>query len=232
MCRIDSPNSLFQVFLVLQTVGPTQQYDYQYSGQEQCRVSPTLCWTINTLVKSSVLLILLFYRTMDTLVKNSVLLALLLIHQSRAVCNWSYFLQDYRYTILEQCVISPSFCRTINRLAKASVSLVSAFAGILIHQSRPVYCKSYFIQDYRYNSRDQSIVRPTFCRTINALIETSVSLVLLSVGLASFLDVQSSFFIKENLICAMIKYHAEPNINILLTRNFLLTLKSDSEAII
>ena len=27
------------------------------------------------------------------------------------------------------------------------------------------------------------------------------------------------FFIKENWICAMTRYHAEPNINILLTRN-------------
>ena len=29
------------------------------------------------------------------------------------------------------------------------------------------------------------------------------------------------FFIKENWICAMTRYHAEPNINILLTRNLL-----------
>ena len=39
-------------------------------------------------------------------------------------------------------------------------------------------------------------------------------------GLLSFLDVQSFFFfIKENLICAMTRHHAEPNINMLLTRN-------------
>ena len=39
-------------------------------------------------------------------------------------------------------------------------------------------------------------------------------------GLVSVLDVQSFFFIiKENLICAMTRHHAEPNINMLLTRN-------------
>ena len=38
--------------------------------------------------------------------------------------------------------------------------------------------------------------------------------------LASVMDVQSlSFFIKENWICATTRHHAEPNINILLTRN-------------
>ena len=38
--------------------------------------------------------------------------------------------------------------------------------------------------------------------------------------LASVLDVQSLFFfIKENWICAMTRHHAEPNINMLLTRN-------------
>ena len=40
-------------------------------------------------------------------------------------------------------------------------------------------------------------------------------------GLASVLDIQSFFFIKENWICAMIRHHAELNINILLTRNLL-----------
>ena len=39
-------------------------------------------------------------------------------------------------------------------------------------------------------------------------------------GLASNLDVHSLFFFtKENWICAMKGLHAEPNINILLTRN-------------
>ena len=36
---------------------------------------------------------------------------------------------------------------------------------------------------------------------------------------ASVLDVQYLFFIKENLICAMTRNHAEPNMNILLTGN-------------
>ena len=39
-------------------------------------------------------------------------------------------------------------------------------------------------------------------------------------GLTSVLDVQSFFFVvKESWICAMTRSHAEPNINILLTRN-------------
>ena len=38
--------------------------------------------------------------------------------------------------------------------------------------------------------------------------------------LESVMDVQSLFFfIKENWICAMTRHQAEPNINILLTRN-------------
>ena len=36
--------------------------------------------------------------------------------------------------------------------------------------------------------------------------------------------------IKEKWVCAMSRHHAEPNINILLTRNPALTLTSDSEA--
>ena len=56
-CRVKSPTSLFQWFLVLQTVGPTQQYDYRYGGQDQRIVSPTICRTINTLVETSVLLV-------------------------------------------------------------------------------------------------------------------------------------------------------------------------------
>ena len=38
-------------------------------------------------------------------------------------------------------------------------------------------------QDYRYVGQDQHIVSPTFCRTIDALVKTSVTLVLLSVGI-------------------------------------------------
>ena len=49
--------------------------------------------------------------------------------------------------------------------------------------------------------------------------------------LASVLDVQSLFFlVKENWICAVTRQHAEPNINILLTRN--LPFDSDREAIL
>ena len=41
-------------------------------------------------------------------------------------------------------------------------------------------------------------------------------------GVASVLNVQSFFFIKENWICALTRHDAEANINILLTRNLLI----------
>ena len=51
--------SLFKQSLVLQTVGPTQQYDYRCSGQEQFIASPTFCRTMDTLVETSVSWVLL-----------------------------------------------------------------------------------------------------------------------------------------------------------------------------
>ena len=54
-------------------------YDYQYSAQEQCDVSPTLCVTISTVLKIIVMLVLIFCWTIDTLVKTSVLLVLLFV---------------------------------------------------------------------------------------------------------------------------------------------------------
>ena len=58
-CCVDSATGLFQGFLVLQTVGPTQYQDYRYDGEEQCAISSTFCWTTDTLVKTSVSLVLL-----------------------------------------------------------------------------------------------------------------------------------------------------------------------------
>ena len=74
--------------------------------------------------------------------------------------------------------------RTIDTVVKTSVSLVLSFAGISIHQSRIVYRKPYFLQQYRCTNRDQCIVSPTFCRNIDTIVKTSVSLVLLSVVLS------------------------------------------------
>ena len=37
---ISSPTSLFYGFLALQTVGPSQRWDYQYGDQGQCAVIP------------------------------------------------------------------------------------------------------------------------------------------------------------------------------------------------
>ena len=56
-------------------------------------------------------------------------------------------------------------------------------------------------------------------------------------GLASVLDVQFSFFfffffVKKNWICAMTRHHAEPNTNILLTRDLPFESVSDSGAIL
>ena len=75
---------------------------------------------------------------------------------SRAVFHKPYFLQDYRYTSREQCMVS------------------ATFLGLSIRKSRPVYRKSCFILDYRYTSGDQCIVSPTFCSTIDTLVKTSV----------------------------------------------------------
>ena len=49
--RADCPTTLLYGFLVLQTVGPTQQQDYRYGSQDQCIVSPAFCKSINAPVK-------------------------------------------------------------------------------------------------------------------------------------------------------------------------------------
>ena len=38
--------------------------------------------------------------------------------------------------------------RTINTMAKTSVLYILLYVGLLIHLLRPVYCQSYFLQDY------------------------------------------------------------------------------------
>ena len=50
--------------------------------------------------------------------------------------------------------------------------------------------------------------------------------------LASVLDVQSFFFVKEKWICGMNRQHTEPNINILLTRNLLFDSDVRQEAVV
>ena len=74
--------------------------------------------------------------------------------------------------------------RTINTVVKIIASQVLHFIGLSIHQSIPVYRKSYFLQDYRYTSQNQCIVSPILCRTIDTLVKTSVSSVLSNVGLS------------------------------------------------
>ena len=101
------PLSLFQRSLALQMVEPSQQQDYSYRGQEQCVLSPTLFRTIDTLVKISVLVVLLFVG--------------LLIRWSRPVIHQSLFWQDYRHCDQDQCIVSSTFCRIIKALVKSSV---------------------------------------------------------------------------------------------------------------
>ena len=108
ICRVESSTSLFQRFLVLQTVGPTQQQDCRYGGQDQFIASPTVCRTIDTLVETSVSLFLLNVG--------------LSTRWSRPVYRKSYFLQDQRYTSRDQFIVSPTFCRNIDTLVKTSVS--------------------------------------------------------------------------------------------------------------
>ena len=47
--------------------------------------------------------------------------------------------------------------------------------GLTTRWSRPVYRQSNFLLDNRYTSRDQCIVSPTLCRTIDTVVTTSVS---------------------------------------------------------
>ena len=122
--------SLFQRSVILHSVGPTR-----YRGQEQCVISPIFCRKIDTPVKTSLLLALLFigpsihqsrsvchqfyffYMAINMLVKAIMSLVLLFVglstHWSRTVCSQSYILQYHQYTSQEHCIVSPTFCRTI-----------------------------------------------------------------------------------------------------------------------
>ena len=129
-CRVESTTAL-QWFLVLQIVVSTQQQDYRYGDQDYCILSSAFSRTINTLVKTSVLLVLLFVE--------------LSRHQSKSVCRQPYFLQDYSYTSQYQCIVPSTFCRAIDTLFETSVSQLLLFLGLLIRCSRSMYCKSYFL---------------------------------------------------------------------------------------
>ena len=67
----------------------------------------------------------------------------LLSNRTRPVCRKFCMLQDYKYNSQEQCVVSPTLCRTIDTLVKTRVSQVLFNLELSIHQSRPVYRKSY-----------------------------------------------------------------------------------------
>ena len=98
--------------------------DYRYTSQNQCIVSPALCRTIDTVVKTSISEVLRFVG--------------LLIHLPRRVYRKSYLIQDYQYTIRDQCIVIHTVCLTIDILFKGIVLLVLHFVLLLIYQSRPV----------------------------------------------------------------------------------------------
>ena len=111
--------------------------------------TPTNRWSYTTVglsivVKTSVSYVLLYIT--------------LSIWQSRPVYHKSYFLMDYQYTSRDQCIISPTFCRTINTLVETSLALVLLPVLLLIHYSRKFFPQSYILQCYRYNSQYQCVV--------------------------------------------------------------------------
>ena len=80
------------------------------------------------------------------------------MHQSRLVYRKSYFLQDNRYGRQYQCIISPTFYRTIDTLVETSVPLVLLSVLLLMHHSRTLCCWFYILQCYRYTSHHQCVV--------------------------------------------------------------------------
>ena len=146
------------------------------------------------------LLVLLNSGTINTVVKYTVPLVLLLVVSSmkwsRAVFCQSYYLQEWRFTGQEQCVVSPIFLQDYS-------------------------CTSQDLPYYRYSSPEQCVASPTscrttyilikssvslvlpFCRSIDILVKTSVSLVLLFVGLSihqpRLVYRQSYFFVRLSI---------------------------------
>ena len=78
--------------------------------------------------------------------------------------------------------VGPTQNRTINMLVKTSVLQVLHFVRLLIHQSKPVCCQSYYLKEYQYTSQNHCIVSPTLYRNIDTLVEIRVLLVVLFVG--------------------------------------------------
>ena len=81
-------------------------YNNRYTSQEQCIMSPTLCRTIDTLVQSSVSLVLLFCRATNKVAQSSVLLVFPI--------SWS----GSRYSDQGPCVASPTFLELLIRWSR------------------------------------------------------------------------------------------------------------------
>ena len=120
-----------RVSIFLQKVGLTihwsrlvyrQSYkkqDFRYAGLDQYIDSPTKSRTYDTLVSTSVSIILQKVG--------------LTIHWSQLVYPYSYKNQDLRYTRLIWCIDSPSKSKTYDTLISTSVSIVLQKAGLTIH---------------------------------------------------------------------------------------------------
>ena len=116
--------------------------------------TPTNRWSYTTVGLSIVV---------KTSVSYFLLYIALSIWQSRPVYHQSYFLQDHRYTSLDQCIASSTFCRTIDTLVETSVSLVLLPVLQLIHYSKKFYPQP---QCYRYNSQYQCVVSSSEMREL------------------------------------------------------------------
>ena len=78
-----------------------------------------------------------------------------------------------------ECINNPTF--RVNSPTKPILAVFSptsrcsySTVGLLIRWSEQVYRKSYCLWDYQYTSRDQCVVSPTLCRTIDTMVKTSV----------------------------------------------------------
>ena len=155
------------VSTVKQTVGLTihqPQLEYPYSYKKQDLLYTGLDWFIDSPTKS---------RTSDTLVSTSILIVLqkvgLTILWSRLVYRSSYKRQDLQYTGLNQCIHIPTKIRTYDTLVSTGVSIALQKVGLTTHWSRLVHRQSYKKQDLQYFGLDQCLDGPTKRRTYTGL---------------------------------------------------------------
>ena len=101
---------------------------------------------------------------------------------SRPVYRKSYIFQDNRHNSRDHCIVSPTFCKTIDTLVKTNVLLVLLYVGLSILQSGavvslvlffvglpvPIFQSTVIIviplsqSDSRYSDQEPRVVSPTF----------------------------------------------------------------------